>query len=61
MIQKSDGTIISSFVYTHDKVGNRTSMSLADGDVVNYGYDASYQLISEIRKDKKKQAGSKKK
>ena len=33
----------------YDKVGNRTSMTLSNGDVVTYGYDNAYQLISEVR------------
>ncbi|MEK7309971.1 MAG: RHS repeat-associated core domain-containing protein [Planctomycetota bacterium] len=47
---KADGiTIVSSFVYTHDKVGNRKTMTLSDGSVIAYGYDSAYQLISEVR------------
>jgi RHS repeat-associated protein len=45
----STGTVISSFIYTHDNVGNRTSMTLANGDVANYGYDGIYQLTNEAR------------
>jgi YD repeat-containing protein len=45
----STGTVISSFVYSHDKIGNRTSMTLANGDVANYGYDTIYQVITETR------------
>ncbi|MEW6027538.1 MAG: RHS repeat-associated core domain-containing protein, partial [Planctomycetota bacterium] len=41
--------IASSFTYTHDKVGNRRTMALYGGDVVTYGYDNTYQLISEVR------------
>jgi RHS repeat-associated protein len=47
---KADGiTIVSSFVYTHDKVGNRKTMTLSDGALVTYGYDDIYQLLLEIR------------
>jgi RHS repeat-associated protein len=44
----SNGTI-STFVYTHDEVNNRTSITFANGDVVSFGYDAKYQLTSEAR------------
>ncbi|MFH1230942.1 MAG: Ig-like domain-containing protein [Planctomycetota bacterium] len=47
--KKSGGTIISSFVYTHDKVGNRKTMKLTSGDVVDYDYDQIYQLTDEAR------------
>ncbi|MBI4835362.1 MAG: RHS repeat-associated core domain-containing protein [Planctomycetes bacterium] len=42
-------TLISSFVYTHDLVGNRTAMNLNGGDSISYGYDSIYQLTSESR------------
>ena len=47
--KKSDGSIVSAFVYTHDKIGNRKTMTLANGDIVTYGQDAIYQLTSEVR------------
>lgn len=47
--KKSDGLIISLFAYTLDRVGNRTSMALANGDLVVYAYDSTYQLINELR------------
>ena len=47
---KADGTTsVSSFVYTLDNVGNRKTMTLSDGSVIPYGYDSTYQLISEVR------------
>ncbi|MBI4712082.1 MAG: hypothetical protein HY762_02065 [Planctomycetes bacterium] len=42
-------TTVSSFAYTYDLVGNKTSMGLLGGDVLAYGYDADYQLTSEVR------------
>lgn len=36
-------SVISRFAYAHDRVGNRTAMTTADG-VHNYTYDATYQL-----------------
>lgn len=47
--KKSDASVISSFAYTHDKVGNRKTMTLANGDAITYTYDEIYQLTSEIR------------
>ena len=47
--KKSDGTIISSFSYTYDNVGNRMTMALANGDLLAYAYDNIYQLTSETR------------
>jgi len=45
----STDTVISSFVYTLDKIGNRTSMTLANNDVISYTFDATYQLTNELR------------
>ncbi|MBI4835503.1 MAG: IPT/TIG domain-containing protein [Planctomycetes bacterium] len=42
---------VSSFTYVLDKVGNRTKMTLANGDYVDYDYDNIYQLTSEQKKD----------
>ncbi|MBI5361383.1 MAG: putative Ig domain-containing protein [Planctomycetes bacterium] len=47
--KKSDGTVISSFAYTHDNAGNRMTMALAGGDLLTYTYDNTYQLTSETR------------
>ncbi len=46
---RSDGSIISCFQYAYDNVGNRISMTEANGDIVSYTYDKSYQLKSEAR------------
>ncbi|MBI4834747.1 MAG: RHS repeat-associated core domain-containing protein, partial [Planctomycetes bacterium] len=45
----SSSTLISSFVYTHDLVGNRISMALNGGDSVSFGFDKTYQLTNETR------------
>jgi len=45
----SDNTVISSFAYEHDKVGNRTQMTLDTGDYIDYDYDDIYQLKYEKR------------
>ena len=45
----SGGTTLSSFNYTHDPVGNRTQIVEADGDVVTWSYDPTYQLTNEQR------------
>mgnify|MGYP001613144782 CR=1 FL=1 len=48
--KKSDNTIVSSFGYTtHDKIGNRKTMQLVNGDMLNYTYDENYQLTNEVR------------
>ena len=47
--EKSDGSIISSFTYTYDPSGNRTSVKEADGTGVVWRYDKTYQLIREAR------------
>lgn len=47
--KKSTAEIISSFAYTHDNVGNRKTMTLANGDAITYTYDEIYQLTSEVR------------
>ena len=43
--KKSDATVISSFSYTHDKVGNRLTMATPEG-THNYAYDSLYRLSS---------------
>jgi len=44
---KSDASVISSFDYDYDKIGNRTSVVEADCDRVTYSYDKTYQLTEE--------------
>jgi RHS repeat-associated protein len=46
---QSDGTVLSSFAYTCDAVGNRTQVVEANGDVVSWSYDNTYQLTNERR------------
>ena len=43
--------MISSFAYAVDKTGNRTKLTLANGDYAEYVYDQTYQLTREHRKD----------
>ncbi|MBX7133995.1 MAG: S-layer homology domain-containing protein [Fimbriimonadaceae bacterium] len=43
---KLGGVVTSSFAYTLDSVGNRTTMKLANGSEHQYGYDALYRLTS---------------
>jgi len=45
----STGTIISSFTYTYDPAGNRTSVLESDGTGVAWRYDNTYQLVNEAR------------
>ena len=47
--RNSGGTVLSSFVYTHDNVGNRETMTELDGSVVTYLYNNIYELESETR------------
>jgi RHS repeat-associated protein len=49
--RKSDDSTISSFAYSVDKTGNRTKLTLANGDYAEYLYDQTYQLTREHRKD----------
>ena len=46
---KSDSSVISSFEYKHDKAGNRSSVTEADGSRVTWSYDAASQLTREHR------------
>lgn len=46
---KSDDSVISTFDYSYDKVGNRTGVVEANGDHVTWSYDKTYQLIREQR------------
>jgi YD repeat-containing protein len=46
---KADGSVVSSFRYTNDPVGNRTAVIQATGDTLAWGYDAAYQLSYERR------------
>ena len=43
------GTTLSSFNYTYNPVGNRTQVVEANGDVVTWSYDPTYQLTNERR------------
>ncbi len=47
--KNSSSAVLSSFSYTYNKVGNRLSVSEADGSAVTYSYDDIYQLTSETR------------
>jgi len=47
--RKSDATVISSFGYNYDEVGNRTWVTEANGDKVTWSYDNTYQLTRERR------------
>ena len=49
--KKSDATVISSFAYEHDDVGQCIKMTLANGDYLLYYYDDKYQLTKEQGKD----------
>jgi RHS repeat-associated protein len=44
---RKDSTILSSYAYTLDKVGNRTQITEQDGRTSNYVYDALYRLSQE--------------
>ena len=46
---KSDGTVISRFDYGYDAVRNRTRVVEADGNLVTWTYDNTYQLTRERR------------
>jgi RHS repeat-associated protein len=46
---KSDQTVISSFDYKYDPVGNRSRLVESNGDRVTWSYDATYQLTAEHR------------
>jgi RHS repeat-associated protein len=43
----TDNTIIQSYAYTIDSVGNRINCEEKDGDLLEYNYDDAYRLISE--------------
>ena len=45
----SAGTTLSSFNYTYNPVGNRVQVVEANGDVVTWSYDPTYQLTNERR------------
>ncbi len=45
----STGTMISSFDYTYDKVGNRTGVVESNNDRVTWSHDNTYQLTREQR------------
>lgn len=48
---RSDGSKISTFDYSFDEVGNHIQTTEANGDYTLYGYDASYNLRTEQRKN----------
>ncbi|MBI2844283.1 MAG: hypothetical protein HYX78_12855 [Armatimonadetes bacterium] len=48
---RSDGSVISSFDYLYDYVGNRTQITEESGDYTTYDYDRSHRLRKEERKD----------
>ena len=43
----SDGTTVKTTLYTYDKVGNIVSKTMPNGNVINYEYDYSGNLIKE--------------
>ena len=45
--RRSDASIISSFAYTHDNVGNRLTMTETSG-THNYNYDNIYRLLGAL-------------
>ena len=49
--RKTDDSVTSSFAYSVDKTGNRTKLTLSNGDYAEYLYDQTYQLTREHRKD----------
>ena len=49
--RKSDLSMISSFEYERDCVGNPLSILREDGSATYYDYDRKYQLISETQVD----------
>jgi len=46
---KSDRSVISVFTYSYDSIGNRTGVQEANGDLVTWSYDETYQLTREQR------------
>jgi len=46
---KSDRSVLSIFSYSYDNVGNRNGVAEANGDLVTWSYDNSYQLTREQR------------
>jgi len=49
--RKSDLSVISSFEYERDPVGNPVSIVREDGSVVYYEYDPKHQLTRETQRD----------
>ncbi len=49
--RKSDLTVVSSFEYERDAVGNPVSILREDDSVVYYEYDAKHQLTRETQRD----------
>jgi YD repeat-containing protein len=48
--RRSDSSLISSFAYDYDDVGNRVRLGLLGGDQIDYGYDNRSQLVHEVRR-----------
>jgi len=48
--KNSGGTVLASYAYTLDPVGNRTKVDEFGGNYNQWLYDDSYRLISETRK-----------
>ncbi len=49
--RKGDLTVVSSFEYERDGVGNPVSIQREDGSVVYCEYDAKHQLTRETQRD----------
>jgi RHS repeat-associated protein len=49
--KKGNGTILSGYHYTLDKVGNRVKVAEDNGRTVDYTYDKLYRLVSEAVTD----------
>jgi RHS repeat-associated protein len=47
--RKSDASVLETFGYTYDAVGNPTVLAEANGDRVTWTYDALSQLIGDVR------------
>ncbi len=51
IVQELGGTPLASYAYALDPVGNRLSMTEADGGVTQWSYDAADRLVGESRLD----------
>ncbi|MBM3500402.1 MAG: hypothetical protein FJX74_17225, partial [Armatimonadetes bacterium] len=47
--RKSDASVLETFDYTYDAVGNPTQLAEASGDVTTWTYDALNQLTDDVR------------